>query len=362
MKNIVVAAIVALGVLIAAISLFIGSGIYNVAADAEHSGFVYWLIETTRERSIAARAADISVPELDGGERIRRGAGNYDAMCAGCHLAPGLDATEISRGLYPKPPDLTKVQSDPARAFWIIKHGIKATGMPAWGKSMKDEYIWDMVALVRKLPELTAGQYTAEVRASGGHSHDGDESGEGAVESASHDESGSGHSHDKGAAGHSHGKETAESSQGAAEHAHRPGTSSAGSAHKEGSASRDPLGVAKALHAALSSGDAAAVERLLAPDVLIMEGGNVERSRKEYAAHHLQSDVKFMKQVSYKLDRQTSDTGAALAWVASEARMSGAPAGKAIDLISTETLVMKKTPSGWQIVHIHWSSRSAPKG
>ena len=101
------------------------------------------------------------------------------------------------------------------------------------------------------------------------------------------------------------------------------------------------------------------MERLLASDVLIMEGGNVERSRKEYAAHHLQSDVKFMKQVTYRLERQTSDAGASLAWVASEARMSGTSGGKPVDLISTETLVMKKASSGWRIVHIHWSSHDA---
>jgi hypothetical protein len=83
-----------------------------------------------------------------------------------------LSLRKIYKGLYPRPPDLTKVvQSDAARAFWIIKHGLKATGMPAWGKSMEDEYIWDMVAFLRKLPVLTAEQYADEVQASGGHSH-----------------------------------------------------------------------------------------------------------------------------------------------------------------------------------------------
>src|SRR3546814_1099025 len=55
------------------------------------------------------------------------------AMCTGCHLAPGMSETEMSRGLYPAPPDLTKTTVEAAEAFWVIKHGIKASGMPAWG-------------------------------------------------------------------------------------------------------------------------------------------------------------------------------------------------------------------------------------
>lgn len=187
-KNIGTAIVLVAGIAVALIALVIGAGMYNVAADEGHTGFVSWLLEATRERSIAVRADGISVPELSDPQRIRRGAGNYDAMCASCHLAPGVEATEISRGLNPEPPNLTKsTQIDPARAFWIIKHGIKATGMPAWGKSMQDEYIWDMVALLLKLPEMTPDEYRVEVRESGGHSHGSGESDEHAVETEPHE-------------------------------------------------------------------------------------------------------------------------------------------------------------------------------
>ncbi|MGH8239607.1 MAG: c-type cytochrome, partial [Steroidobacteraceae bacterium] len=154
------------------IALFIGAGLYNVAADDEHSALVLRLLATMRDRSIDVRAAKIDVPELADPQRVRRGAGNYDSMCTGCHLKPEGEETEISRGLYPKPPELERSTNvDPARAFWVIKHGIKATGMPAWGKSMEDSYIWDMVAFLKQLPQMNAEQYRAEVRASGGHSH-----------------------------------------------------------------------------------------------------------------------------------------------------------------------------------------------
>lgn len=172
MKKIIISSLVVLLVLVLVAAIVIASGAYNVAADEEHTPFGAWLLETARERSIAARTDDLVVPNLDDVERIRRGAGNYDAMCVSCHLAPEVDSTELSQGLYPTPPDLTKVvQADAARAFWIIKHGLKATGMPAWGKSMEDPYIWDLVAFIRKLPRMTLQQYVDQVEASEGHSH-----------------------------------------------------------------------------------------------------------------------------------------------------------------------------------------------
>ncbi len=109
--------------------------------------FTHYL-STARDRSIAVRSRDIKVPDLSEEALIRAGAGNYNAMCIGCHLAPGIAGTELSNSLYPAPPNLSKlgVDGNPAAAFWIIKHGIKSTGMPAWGKSMADPYIWGMVA------------------------------------------------------------------------------------------------------------------------------------------------------------------------------------------------------------------------
>ena len=156
--------------------LMVWFGIYNVAADDPHMKPTYNLLETVRERSIAVRAAKLHVPaDLKTPARITQGAGNYNAMCTGCHLAPGMAGTELSKGLYPAPPNLTKTEVDAAEAFWVIKHGIKASAMPAWGKSMDDAYIWNMAAFLQELPKLTPAQYRAMVESSGGHSHGGGE-------------------------------------------------------------------------------------------------------------------------------------------------------------------------------------------
>lgn len=167
---------VAVLLLIGGAVAFVRAGIYNVAADDPHDPATYAVLEQLRKASIDARASKLEVPgDLTSQARITQGAGNYNAMCMGCHLAPGMAETELSKGLYPAPPDLTKETVDAVEAFWVIKHGIKASGMPAWGKSMDDEYIWNMAAFIRQLPRLTPEQYRDMVARSGGHSHGGGE-------------------------------------------------------------------------------------------------------------------------------------------------------------------------------------------
>ena len=157
---------VALLVLIGAAAVGIYAGLYNIAADVPHTQPVYWLLETIRGRSVASHARNIIVPsDLDDSNRISRGAGQYAEMCSGCHLAPGMKRTEISQGLYPRAPELRrKTTLTPAEQFWVVKHGIKMTGMPAWGVTHDEDLLWDVVAFVRKLPELTPEQYETLVK------------------------------------------------------------------------------------------------------------------------------------------------------------------------------------------------------
>lgn len=155
-----------------ALAAIIGSGLIDPAADVPHSDPVYRLLELLRHRGIETRARGLEVPDLSTMSMVRSGAGNYDAMCVDCHLKPGMSDGELYRGLYPRPPALAEVAApSPAHAFWIIKHGIKASGMPAWGLSMDDETIWGMVAFLQRLPALTPTRYRELVAESAGHSH-----------------------------------------------------------------------------------------------------------------------------------------------------------------------------------------------
>ena len=155
--------VIVVGVVVALIGggwLFVHSGAFDIAADTPHSQPVYWLMQKVREYSIAARATDPVPGDLTDEKRIASGAGQYAEMCASCHLAPGMKRTEISRGLYPRAPELRRGSAlTPAEEFWVMKHGIKMTGMPAWGATHDDEILWDVVAFLRKFPELTAEQY-----------------------------------------------------------------------------------------------------------------------------------------------------------------------------------------------------------
>lgn len=183
------------------------SGAYNVAADEPHWDLTGRALATVRDRSIAARADAIVVPNLADPELISVGAEHYGAMCAGCHLAPGLADNELRQGMYPRPPDLAmSMGRDPRETFWIIKHGVKMSGMPAWGVTHDDDSIWGLVAFVHQLPTLSPAEYAASTGAlpsAGAHAHGGNEPhgepGEppvGGVNEHAHDHAaGAGHEH-----------------------------------------------------------------------------------------------------------------------------------------------------------------------
>jgi mono/diheme cytochrome c family protein len=154
-------------------AIFIYSGIYDIGADKPHSKIVFSAIETLRDRSVEKHAADVKVPaDLNDPKRVAMGAGLYNEMCTGCHLGPGIERSELSQGLYPEAPELAQGDDlSPAEQFWVIKHGLKLTAMPAWGKTHDDQLIWDLVAFVRAMPKLNPAQYKAAV-ASAPEDHD----------------------------------------------------------------------------------------------------------------------------------------------------------------------------------------------
>ena len=156
--GLVITAALAVGVI--GVRLFIESGVYNIGADDHHTQVVLAIIEQLRERSIGARTGTIDLRYVEDPVRIAAGAERYAALCAGCHLAPGVTKSDIRPGLYPHPPNLAQEDlRDGRRAFWIIKHGIKMSAMPAWGKSLDDAAIWNVISFVRKMPVMTPEAY-----------------------------------------------------------------------------------------------------------------------------------------------------------------------------------------------------------
>ena len=115
--------------------------------------------------------------------------------------------------------------------------------------------------------------------------------------------------------------------------------------------------VVDAFGGALASGDFEQVEAMLAPDVIVLEGGGVESSRSEYLSHHARADASFLAGAEKTLLQRRARIDGNTAWVASKSELQARKDGKPLALLSTETMVLSHTPSGWKIVHIHWSSR-----
>ena len=158
--------------------LFVASGIYDIAAATPHWPVTRWVMEQTRNRSIAMHAAGIKVPPgLDDPQKVAMGTEHFAAHCASCHGGPGVLRGEAAEGLYPQPPDLAHAPAHytPAELFWIVRNGIKMTGMPAWSDH-SDEELWATVAFIEKLPGMTEADYGKLVMQSmkmgGRHQHD----------------------------------------------------------------------------------------------------------------------------------------------------------------------------------------------
>jgi mono/diheme cytochrome c family protein len=180
MRSFLVSLVVVIVLLISGGLAFIYSGLFDVAASDPHWSVTRWVLETARTRSIEVHAAGIQVPPgLDDPAKLLIGTEHFAAHCAVCHGAPGVPKGDIAHGLNPRPPDLAHASGlySPSELFWILKHGIKMTGMPSWGDHSDDE-LWATVGFLEKLPGMTEQDYAKLVMTSmahGGHRHDSHE-------------------------------------------------------------------------------------------------------------------------------------------------------------------------------------------
>nr|WP_284701011.1 c-type cytochrome [Rhodoplanes tepidamans] len=142
--------------------LFAWSGVYNVAASASHFGVTARLLAFIMRNSVETYAAGIEAPSnLDDAALAERGAGHFAGFCAPCHGAPGVPASVIAGQMLPAPPSYEEAVNSwqDHQLFWVVKHGLKYTGMPAWPAQSRDDEVWAVVAFARGLPGMTAEQY-----------------------------------------------------------------------------------------------------------------------------------------------------------------------------------------------------------
>ena len=149
----------------AAAAIFFFGGYYSVAGTTDELAIVKWGLTQVRMASVNRHAADSPPGIVNDPKSVEAGAREYAALgCVNCHGAPGVDWAKFAEGLRPDPPDLKDVVNDrtPSQLFWIIKNGIKMTGMPSFALAgAKDDTIWSVVAFLKKLPTVSETEYKA---------------------------------------------------------------------------------------------------------------------------------------------------------------------------------------------------------
>jgi hypothetical protein len=140
---------------------YIYSGALDVAASTPHNAFEQSLFRIAMRRSVMAMSRRMSQPPRFTDDMVNDGFDHYEHMCGGCHGGPGIERSEIGKGLNPQAPDLADAVPawSPRQLFWIVKNGLKMTGMPSFGKTHDDNQVWSIVAFIEQLPGMSYQQY-----------------------------------------------------------------------------------------------------------------------------------------------------------------------------------------------------------
>jgi cytochrome c553 len=143
--------------------LFAWSGLFNVGASTGHWAITDWFLHYAMRQSVETHSMGIEAPPLDDPALVHRGAGHYASGCAPCHGAPGQPRSQVALAMTPPPPFLPEKIPvwQPNELFWIVRHGVKFTGMPAWAALERTDEVWSMVAFLLQLPDLQPDEYRA---------------------------------------------------------------------------------------------------------------------------------------------------------------------------------------------------------
>lgn len=154
--QLVVFAVLGIGGLLLAVS-----GVMPVNASSGHWAITEWFLHFAMQRSVSTHSIGIEVPPLDDRALVIRGAGHFEGGCKPCHGSPDLSLPVVPHAMTPHPPRLEHAANDWAaqELFYIVKHGVKFTGMPAWPAQTRDDEVWALTAFLLELPNLDASSY-----------------------------------------------------------------------------------------------------------------------------------------------------------------------------------------------------------
>lgn len=159
--KVILTAIIVILLIFAAGFLYMQLGLYDISAARPEGAFRNWMFSHAMENSVKKQARNIAVPPLGDSAQLATGYVHFSEMCITCHGAPGIPRSDIGQGLNPSAPDLPKATEEwsDAELFWIIKNGIRMTGMPAFGATHSDDAIWALAAFVRRLEKMTPEEF-----------------------------------------------------------------------------------------------------------------------------------------------------------------------------------------------------------
>ena len=131
-------------------------GIFAVNADGNHSSIEARLMPIALHSSIARHASGQTNPVETTEDNLKSAAIVYRATCSQCHGAPNGSPTLMGKSFYPPASQLGAGLNEysESQLFWVIKHGIRNTGMPAWSGLLPDESIWELVSLLKHRQDL----------------------------------------------------------------------------------------------------------------------------------------------------------------------------------------------------------------
>ncbi|MGK5078403.1 c-type cytochrome [Janthinobacterium sp. HLX7-2] len=141
------------------------SGWYNIGATRQHWQPIYSVLEQGMHASVRTHASEVRVPAplAVGAARAQlvAGAGLYRQHCAQCHGAPGVAQQTIGQSMQPVPGPLVDAAKRwrTNELYWITRHGIKMSGMPAWGHHLDEAQLWAVVAFLGQLPTVSTRDY-----------------------------------------------------------------------------------------------------------------------------------------------------------------------------------------------------------
>lgn len=168
-----IGALAMLALLVLAALVVIFGGLYPVTASSGYPPAVRWALEKAMHEGVTSGADSLQPPRLTQAQ-VLEGGSHFKAMCQRCHGGPGAKPEQFATAMDPDPPELAHAAKEWSRSeiFWIAKHGVKMTGMPAFGAYEGDRELWKIAAFVKQLPQISASDYAA-IPAASGHGHGG---------------------------------------------------------------------------------------------------------------------------------------------------------------------------------------------